>query len=488
MDISRQHRIDNSDTGEGNSGLSHDMYAKAFRFSPDPMAISTLSEARYVDVNDSLCRYLGYSREEVIGRSAFELGIWECPADRERVVARVREQGILNGMEMQFVSKSGRVMTGLLSADIIDLSGQPHIISIIQDVTAHKDYTEASRLLEERFSKAFNASPIPLCISTVEEGTYIDINECYCRISGYSREELLGKTTTEQGLWLSTSLREQVKTSLMNGESVRDMETDFRTKSGKLCHGLYSAERIDVNGQSCILSILVDLTEYKQMEREIARLDQLNLIGQMAANLGHEIRNPMTTVRGYLQILRPQEKYREESETIDLMIEEIDQANAIITQFLSLARDKLVQLNPADLNVIIGNLLPFLKNTATAQDKCIEIKLERLPYLLLDKKEIGQLITNLVNNGLEAMPPGGILRVRTYVDGQHVVLSIKDEGSGMSQEVREKLGTPFFTTKENRTGLGMAVCFGIARRHNADIDCSSYSGGTTMRVLFPYSP
>jgi len=470
---------------EKSVNLPLDMYIKAFRCNPDPITISTLDEGRYVDVNDAFRRYMGYTREEVVGETADNLRIWAVQGDRNRVIANILQNGSLRDMEMEFISKSGDIMTGLLSVDIIAVNNKPHLLSIIRDITERKNLEQALRSLEERFFKAFNVSPITMSISTVEDGICIDVNRAFRRATGYTRSEVLGRSFLELGIWDDPSQRQLVKESLLNGKQVSEMEARFVTKSGELRCGLYSAEMIEVGGQACILSLMVDMTERREIERELARLDRMNLVGQIAVSIGHEIRNPMTTIRGYLQLLRLQKKYFDEYETMDLMIEEIDRSNAIISEFISLAHDKYVHLEPHDLNRVLINMLPALKSAAALQDKYIEIDVDNLPYILMDENEILQLIRNLAQNGLEAMPPGGTLRIATMIQGTDVVLAVQDEGSGMSDEVRDKLGTPFFTTKDDRTGLGMAVCYGIARRHNALIDCKSDMAGTTVQVVFP---
>lgn len=465
---------------------SQDMYAKVFRLNPDPITISTVSDGRYVDVNNAFTRYMEYTREEIVGKTADQLGIWANPEDRWQVIARIKNNGQVEDLEMQFISKSGNIMTGLLSINIIEINNEPHLLSVIKDITVRKQLERSLSLLEEFFSKAFNASPIIMAVSLLEESTCIDINESFSRIIGYKREEVLGQSLLELGIWADPGERLIMKHELLQGRGVREMETSFVTKSGSLRSGLYSAERIDIDGQAYVLSILVDMTERKQMEREIARLDQMNLVGQIAVSIGHEVRNPMTTIRGYLQLLRLKKKYAGEYETLDLMIQEIDRANSIISDFISLANDKYVELKPLDLNMILTGLLPWLNRAADLQDKIIEWGLEALPLLPMDEKEIQKLIINLVQNGLEAMKPGGTLRITTLMQGHEVALVVEDEGSGMSDEVQDKLGTPFFTTKRDGTGLGLAVCNGIARRHNAVIKYSSGQAGTTVKVMFPF--
>ena len=227
-----------------------------------------------------------------------------------------------------------------------------------------------------------------------------------------------------------------------------------------------------------------DISERRMFEKEMARMDRLNLVGQMAAGIGHEVRNPMTTVRGFLQLLGDKEEFKQSKDYFDLMIEELDRANSIITEFLSLAKNKAVNLKPLSLNRLIENILPLIQADAMVSDKDIAVELQETEVLPLDEKEIRQLVLNLVRNGLDAMSGSGNLTIRTFMEGDEVVLTVKDEGSGIKSEDMEKIGTPFFTTKENGTGLGLATCFSITARHNAKIQIDTGSSGTTFFVRF----
>lgn len=233
-----------------------------------------------------------------------------------------------------------------------------------------------------------------------------------------------------------------------------------------------------------ILVMLNDITERKQMEKEMARLERLNIVGEMAAGISHEIRNPMTTVRGFLQVLGGKEQFNEYEQYFNLMVDELDKANSIITEYLSLARDKPINLITQNLNTIIEKITPLIKADATEHEMFVEILTGEIPDLLLDKKEIGQLILNLTRNGLESMPSGGTIYISTYTDGNEIVLSVRDEGCGIEPQALEKLGTPFFTTKDKGTGLGLAMCYSIATRHNATIDVESSPTGTNFYIRF----
>lgn len=226
------------------------------------------------------------------------------------------------------------------------------------------------------------------------------------------------------------------------------------------------------------------LIEEKNREIEMARLDRLHLVGEMAASIGHEVRNPLTTVRGFLQLMQGKKKYVDDRENFEIMIEELDRTNSIITEFLSLAKNKTFQLKNDNLNRIVEVIFPLLTADSLRLGKKFRIELGDIPDLLLDENEIRQCIINLVRNGLEAVDNNGQVCLSTYFDGENVILAVQDNGSGIPAEVYNKLGIPFVTTKSYGTGLGIPICFKIAERHNAKIEVATSSKGTIIKVMF----
>lgn len=241
----------------------------------------------------------------------------------------------------------------------------------------------------------------------------------------------------------------------------------------------------DKNGDLTMLQgIIRDVTTRKNLEKTTSMLDRMNMVGSMAATVAHEIRNPMTTVRGYLQIMGRREKYQTDKESFKLMIEEMDRANSIICEYLSLSREKLANLEKRSLNSIIEALFPLIQADANSSKVYVSLDLTALPELLLDENEIRQLLLNLVRNGIEAMPEGGNLAIHTFQENGSAVLSINDQGSGIPPHILDNLGTPFITTKDTGTGLGLPICYQIAHRHNANIKISTSHEGTTFFVYF----
>lgn len=354
-------------------------------------------------------------------------------------------------------------------------------------IVLRKQAEEALHLSEERFYKAFQSSPVLKSIYKLSDSTYIDVNDTWVRIFGYTRDEVIGRTPHQIGLWVDAKEFEKSRNKLIQNGFIRNAEVKFRIKSGEVIIGLVSGEFIFLNGEKCILTAIVDITEKRIYEQEISRLDRLSLVGEMAAGIGHEIRNPLTTVRGFLQLLGGKDDCAKYKGHFDLMIDELDRANSIITEFLSLAKDKMVDLKVTNLNNVLKSLYPLIQADAIKTGISVFLILEEIPNLLLDQKEIRQVILNLTRNGIQAMPHGGTLTIKTFTNNEEVLMSVSDQGEGIQPEVLEKIGTPFFTTKDSGTGLGLATCYSIAARHKAKIEVDSNETGTTFSVIFKTS-
>jgi PAS domain S-box-containing protein len=243
---------------------------------------------------------------------------------------------------------------------------------------------------------------------------------------------------------------------------------------------------LNENGEvELLVFTLNNVTKRVKMEAEIAKLDRLDLIGQMAGGLGHEIRNPLTAVRGFLQMLAQKEKFREERDCFELLISEIDRANSIITEFLSLAQKDSQIVETKNLNEILKKIRPLIETHALKLGINICFELENVPDMPANEKEIRQVILNLVQNGIEASRSHSMITVSTCYNNGYTLLSVKDEGCGIDSDVLSKLGTPFFTTKDSGTGLGLAVCYSIVERHRGRIDVETGCNGTKFTVYFP---
>lgn len=316
---------------------------------------------------------------------------------------------------------------------------------------------------------------------------FVYVNPAIYFHTGIPHNSFISKTSREMGMseeyceyW-----EQHLQEILATGKS-EELIFEYETPQGRRAyHSRVEPEFAADGSVQFVLRITRDITDFRVMEKEMARFDRLDLVGEMAAGIGHEVRNPMTTVRGFLQMLERKNKDTRQTEYFKLMISELDRANSIITEFLSLAKNKAVYLQELKLDSVVKVLYPLMKADAMLKDKDVVVDLAPVPAILADEKEIRQLILNLVRNGLEAMPGRGRLTIRTFAEAEQVALAVQDEGTGIPAEVLDKLGTPFFTTKEQGTGLGLAVCYSIANRHGAVIETDTGPGGTTFTIRFP---
>lgn len=441
-------------------------------------------------VNPSVTRMFGYSKNELIGKHLdvlFSEAIWPEIATKLSDKDTLKETGLI---ETICIRKDKSHFYASVHIGQSCVENQNILVLSIRDVTDAKimederkrqyelleklveERTMELSLSEERFRRIFESSPSLISIRSLNDGRIIDVNQYWQNYTGYRRDEIKNSS-------FSIFLPFDDKPSEL--KQLKNVKVKYSTKQGKVRYGLMSSEKIEIEGEECALEVVTDITERIRTERELTRLDRLFLVGEMAAGIAHEIRNPMTTVHGFLQTL---EGKTLSTDHVNLMLGELKRANSIISEFLSLAKNKKSDRKLQDLNSIIEHLLPLIEAEGLRQDKHLVVNLNECPGLFLDEKEISQLILNLTLNGLEAMEEGGTIKISTYVDNNHVVLEVNDEGCGIREDIAEKVGTPFFTTKNTGTGLGLAICYSAASRHNATVDFKTGSTGTAFFVRF----
>lgn len=287
---------------------SEEKFSKAFRSSPDSITISTLQEGRFIEVNDSFVRLSGYQRDEVIGRSAFELNIWVNSSDRMKLIQELQKNGFVRNLEFEFRCKSGEVILCLVSVEIIDLDGVKCILAVNHDITERKRAEIALRESEQKFAKAFRSSPNPITILTLKDGRYVDVNDTYLKVTGFLREEVIGRNRSELNIWVNPEDNAKIQKMLQSKGVIRNQECRFYTKSGEPRVVLFSAEVINLGGEPCMLCVTNDITEHKQAEAQMhltAKRDRLltESLGRIrrSLNLNEILRTTVSEVRQFLQ-------------------------------------------------------------------------------------------------------------------------------------------------------------------------------------------
>ncbi len=246
---------------------SEEKFSAAFLSSPNTMAITTTKDGKFIEVNNSHTTITGYSLEETLGHTSIELGLWAKAEDRLRMLKIMKEQGRVFNEEFDFRMKSGEIRNWLFSAEKIDIGGEPCIISITVDITELKRTEEALRDSEEKFYKVFSASPDVIAIVRIKDSIFIEVNESFVQLNGYPREEVIGRSATELGIWVNEEERDRILKIMKEEGSVRNEEFQMRTKTGEIRTGLFSAEIINFGGESYSIAITTDITERKRAEK-----------------------------------------------------------------------------------------------------------------------------------------------------------------------------------------------------------------------------
>lgn len=224
------------------------------------------------------------------------------------------------------------------------------------------------------------------------------------------------------------------------------------------------------------------------LERELRagqQLRRLDLIGQIAIGIAHEIRNPLTVVKGYMQLLNecPDLPCR----SLDVVFAELEHIETVVANLILLARNKAIEKTPQDINAILRSLFPLIREEVVRNEILIELILdENIPQANLSTEEVKRLVLILARNGIEAMPGSGKLTIKTCCHQDEIMLLVQDEGGGIPIDRMDKIFDPFFTTKDGKTGLGLAISLSIVERHGGRIEVKSTVGeGSVFCVILP---
>ena len=359
------------------------------------------------------------------------------------------------------------------------------------------------KVSEERFAKAFNASPNPLCIATLAEGRFVAVNTRFSQLTGLDRDAITGRTPEEVGLSAGAILMEKLKASLAHGP-VRGLDADVRDRSGKLHQLLVSAEVIALAGVEHILVSLDDITERKLLEQQLMQAQKIESTGRLAGGIAHDFNNLLTVINGYSDLLlRRSDLEAKTVERLGLIRQAGERAAELTGQLLAFSRKQLIAPKALDLNAVVKETEAMLRRLLPEN---IEMRTRLEPELELVKADPGQMnqvLLNLSINARDAMPAGGRLTIETanlfldpefcslrsgFTPGHYVMLAVVDTGVGMDESVRSHIFEPFFTTKApgTGTGLGLASAYGIVQQNHGCIEVESELGkGTTFRIYFP---
>lgn len=305
--------------------LPLDIWHKIFQSSPIGITVSSMETGLYVEANDQFLEWVGKPREEVIGKSPLDLGVYSNLSDRDLILGALKDKGYVNQLEVLFNSKNG-ILNIMFNAKLLE--GGKYLLAVGQDITLLKQKeTESKRLQDELtisknlFENIFRLNPAAVTISEVETGRYLDANEAYCRLIGFERKEIIGHTSTELNIWITKFDRARLLKEVLEKGWTTGMEASCRRKNGEIRHVISGNSILPIDGKPRLLAILIDITEsklnkealelavaertkdlnrtledLKKAQDQLVFSEKMSALGQLIAGVAHEINNPLGAI------------------------------------------------------------------------------------------------------------------------------------------------------------------------------------------------
>ncbi|GMA63917.1 PAS domain-containing sensor histidine kinase [Alicyclobacillus fastidiosus] len=358
---------------------------------------------------------------------------------------------------------------------------------VVEEGQLRKRLVESTVALEEseqRYRSLVEYNPIGICAFD-RSGNFVMVNQSYADMTGYRVDELVGQNRTNMWFPEDQDIARDVAEQTFAGQIKVAEETALRHKSGREVYVRYTTVPIVVGGDVVgFYGMAEDLTEARMVEEMIRKSEKLAVVGQLAAGVAHEIRNPLTSVKGFLKLI--EEDTEATSNYFSIIHHELGRIDLIASELLVLAKPQAAQFALVNLNRLIEDVTVFLQPQALISNVEMVIHLHSsLPPVLCEENQLKQVFVNLIKNALDSMPRGGTVTITTSMARDQVRIVIQDTGIGMSEETIRHLGEPFYTTKGSGTGLGLMVTHRIIDRHGGRIFYNSALGkGTTVTVSF----
>ncbi len=466
---------------------------RIFQFSPVGIAVISC-DGRWIKTNPALRRILGCEKESELTNGNFMDVIYPNNAENRSDYLQHLAFGEETSIQIEAIcrTKSERTLAiRLFLTKLPRTEADPErLIVYFTEISGSPRKRPSKQQLEENLQKYSSLKKYnPNGIFSIDpSGTISNHNPAAEKLLGYRHEELVGKKYLHL---IHSSQRKLAKKRfklLIQGNVLTDIHCWLKHKDGHFIEVLITPAPIIINHIiSGLFLIFKDITETRRSEDAMLRAEKLSVAGQLAAGVAHEIRNPLTAIKGFLQLLK--NANAEKSRTyLEIVQAELERIEIIISEMLVLAKPQKTDFRLMDMKRILEDVIALISAQAAMSNVGIKAAIPcQLPAILCDSNQMKQVFINILKNAIEAMPDGGeiTLAVEASRKGQ-LVVRITDQGSGISEEQITRLGEPFYTTKGNGTGLGLMVSQKILKNHGAFLRISSQLQiGTTVEVIFP---
>lgn len=439
----------------------------------------------------------GYKKEEVIGKS-FDVVIFKNSqsTDIKSLLNEKSKRASPPGHEIVGKRKGGKPFAAHISLSEFSFDGKKLFTGIVHDISEHKRTEEALAESEARL-RALVETAVDGIITINEQGIVESFNPASERLFGYPADEVIGKNVK---MLMPPPHHEKhdeyIQAYLSTGEKKIigiGREVMGRKKDGTQFPMHLSVSEINLENRSIFTGIVRDLTTQKVLQQQILQSERLAVIGQMAAKVAHEIRNPLSSISLNAELLEEEidglacDNTEEARSLLHSMSREIDRVTSLTDEYLQFSRLPQSQLVKGDLNDLIREFLELLSEEVKQKKiKVVGHGLNRKLACPFDRAQLRRVLVNIARNAVDAMPTGGTLTVATETKERQVLIHIRDTGIGIPEEMRDSIFNPFFTTKEFGTGLGLAISQQIILEHGGRIYCESEpESGSTFTVELP---
>lgn len=469
------------DQAEADLRLSEEKFSKSFYASPNPMTLTTLQTGQLIEVNDSFLNLYGADRATIIGQTSTDLKLWADLSDRTKMLTALQTQGFLRNQEYRFCTLGGNRRTILFSAETVQLNGETCILSVFNDITERKVAEEALRESEQRFRTLVEQATDALYVVDTN-GRFLDVNQEACHSLGYTREDLLRLSVPD--VQKVVSINDLVQEGeIIPGQPVT-REGIHQRKDGSQFPVEVRLGRIEIEGRSVLLALARNIAARKQMEQAQVRLAE---IGELAAMIVHEVRNPLTTVLMGLHAFEQMDLPERARMRLAFALEESERLQRLLNEILMYAREQSLDLESLEFGPFLQTLCDEFSYQPVAAEHSIQtVGIQEVGYVQGDRDRLKQVFINLLSNACEASPTGEAVTCIAIENTNAVTISVRNGGDPIPPEVIPRLTQPFFTTKSSGNGLGLAITRRIIEAHHGTLHiASSANNGTIVTVQLP---